>query len=571
MKKLFSILSLFLILFPSIAISSNLITYPNTRTSEYLILYPLSYPQSGGVGGEGGGGLQGPVGPPGPQGIQGPAGPQGPQGDIGPQGSTGSQGIQGIQGEPGATGAQGPQGIQGEVGPQGPIGPEGPAGAGGGDITSVVAGTGLTGGADSLDATLNVGVQAPLVANPDDISCPTCLTSTDIPVSEQNELAAIDAVTAPGFWVRPTDNNWVTRTFPDVAGHVRWVNPAGVDGNPQVYLQDSVLSGSNRFAADAGSTAAYASCPIALSSMQTPAYQDGGFYAVRINTISSVSSTWNGCSLGARPIVKVTPAGNSVALAVGDLRPGQIAILLYHLANANFQLVSALGNLPSVATPGSDTAVIINDGGILGADAITDFKYDKTLNKLSIAGGVDQCIATPTTCLQYNGAALTALRTRDVVDVDGAEAVTTGTKTLNHFARFDSSGRLVQSGNTLIQTTQVSNPIRDNMKNVAIIDPTTADTNKFQFQFSAPVTLQEIGCSTDVGTVTIQMDKRGETTPNTAGTNALTSSLVCDNNRQESSTFTSAGVAANQILNLQILAVASAPTVVRIHVNPRLD
>ena len=115
--------------------------------------------------------------------------------------------------------------------------------------------------------------------------------------------------------------------------------------------------------------------------------------------------------------------------------------------------------------------------------------------------------------------------------------------------------------------------IKTSVKNITILDPTTADTNKIQLQFSGAVTLQEIGCSTlpATSTVTIQFDKRSETTPNTAGTNALTSSLVCDDNRQESSTFTSAGVAVNEVLNLQITAVANSPTVVRIHVYEKKD
>lgn len=104
----------------------------------------------------------------------------GPQGEAGPAGPQGPQGPQGLQGEAGATGPTGPQGLQGETGPAGatgPPGPEGPAGedgqvvavdcgAGqfvravdangiatcandansGGDLTSVTAGVGLSGG-----------------------------------------------------------------------------------------------------------------------------------------------------------------------------------------------------------------------------------------------------------------------------------------------------------------------------------------------------------------------------------------------------------------------------------------
>jgi hypothetical protein len=122
-----------------------------------------------------------------------------------------------------------------------------------------------------------------------------------------------------------------------------------------------------------------------------------------------------------------------------------------------------------------------------------------------------------------------------------------------------------------VTTAKASSALRDDVKNITILAPTTGDTNKVQLQWPAAVTLQKIGCSTDTGTVSIHFDKRSETTPNTAGTDALSAALVCDTDRQVTTTFSSAGVAANQVLNLQIASASGSPAVVRIHVLARLD
>jgi hypothetical protein len=63
--------------------------------------------------------------------------------------------IKGETGATGATGATGPQGIQGVAGPTGATGPQGPAGAdGSGTLSSITAGTGLSGGIITTTGTI---------------------------------------------------------------------------------------------------------------------------------------------------------------------------------------------------------------------------------------------------------------------------------------------------------------------------------------------------------------------------------------------------------------------------------
>jgi hypothetical protein len=106
---------------------------------------------------------------------------------------------------------------------------------------------------------------------------------------------------------------------------------------------------------------------------------------------------------------------------------------------------------------------------------------------------------------------------------------------------------------------------------IVIFDPTTADTNRVQHKFPSAVTLTRLSCSTNTGTASINFDERAEATPNTAGSNVLSSALVCDADSQATSTFSDAAIAANAPLNLQITATSATPGVVRIHVEFRVD
>jgi hypothetical protein len=96
--------------------------------------------------------------------------------------------------------------------------------------------------------------------------------------------------------------------------------------------------------------------------------------------------------------------------------------------------------------------------------------------------------------------------------------------------------------------------------------PTTGDSGKFQFKFAAPVTVRRISCSTDSGTVTINLEQRSESTPNTSGTAVLGSGLVCDATSPSQTSFAAAVVAQEAPLALTISATSGNPGVVRIHV-----
>jgi hypothetical protein len=115
-----------------------------------------------------------------------------------------------------------------------------------------------------------------------------------------------------------------------------------------------------------------------------------------------------------------------------------------------------------------------------------------------------------------------------------------------------------------------------NPPSIVILAPAAADTNKIQHKFPVAGTLQRVSCSTDQGTVDLQLDKRAEATPNSAGSNVLSGTLQCVTTTAVTGaggapTISSGALTANQVLNLQILATAGSPGVVRIHFDFRSD
>ena len=109
------------------------------------------------------------------------------------------------------------------------------------------------------------------------------------------------------------------------------------------------------------------------------------------------------------------------------------------------------------------------------------------------------------------------------------------------------------------------------MLQAALESPATDDDGLIIWKWPNAYTIQRVSCATDTGTVTIQLDERAESTPNSAGTDVMTSTLVCDSNNQATTTFTNATIDANDPLNLDIDAIASSPTNVKIWVEIKVN
>ncbi len=119
-----------------------------------------------------------------------------------------------------------------------------------------------------------------------------------------------------------------------------------------------------------------------------------------------------------------------------------------------------------------------------------------------------------------------------------------------------------------ITPVKLSAAAREHIVSMVVLSPTTSLTSLVQHKFANAVTISRVSCSIDAGTsVTIQLDERAEATPNTAGTNVLTASLVCDTNSEATTSFSNATIAADVPLNLQITATSGTVNGLRVHVD----
>ena len=103
---------------------------------------------------------------------------------------------------------------------------------------------------------------------------------------------------------------------------------------------------------------------------------------------------------------------------------------------------------------------------------------------------------------------------------------------------------------------------------IIVTQPLTSDTGLVQYVDSYLYGIAAVACSTDQGTVTINLDIRSPNTPNTAGTNVLPSSLECSPAGTASfAPETPVLVPANAPVDLEVLAVSGMPNVVRVFVS----
>lgn len=74
------------------------------------------------------------------------------------------------------------------------------------------------------------------------------------------------------------------------------------------------------------------------------------------------------------------------------------------------------------------------------------------------------------------------------------------------------------------------------------------------------ITVTEVAAYTNTGTVTFNLEERGEATPNDAGTDLMGSDLVADTDQQETGTFSNAALDRNDWLVPTVTSISGDPT-----------
>lgn len=101
--------------------------------------------------------------------------------------------------------------------------------------------------------------------------------------------------------------------------------------------------------------------------------------------------------------------------------------------------------------------------------------------------------------------------------------------------------------------------------NMDLAQPLLSDNGVFQWEPKNQLSIKRISCSTDTGSVSINLDIRTEAAPNTPGTPVLSVPLVCSPITGVTTTFSQPIVPPQSPVALLVSSVNGAPAVVRIH------
>lgn len=100
----------------------------------------------------------------------------------------------------------------------------------------------------------------------------------------------------------------------------------------------------------------------------------------------------------------------------------------------------------------------------------------------------------------------------------------------------------------------------------ALPSPAAADSGVYQHRLNFDGTITEVDCSTDMGTVDVNLEVRTDATPNAAGTAVMGVPLSCGASATAHSGALGVAVARDAPVTLMVANPAGTPGVVRVHV-----
>ncbi len=272
---------------------------------------------------------------------------------------------------------------------------------------------------------------------------------------------------------------------------------------------------------------------------------------------------------------------NDITLTFGDTDSNYTATTLGAAIEELFDVINS-GN-PNASTGKVDWSQLVNvpsgfadgtddGGGSVGADSIGTSELDDSANSPSAGDFV--VVAAGAADFEYDspnaGTDITADLEEETHASEHAENAADELLVENLGTACGSGETTVSDGSGGLDCGALASTLEKNFSFYHSSDLTTYDAVA-KIQFANAVTITEIACATDTGTASINAEERAETTPNTAGTDAISSDLVCDSDQQATTTFSNAGIDADDWLTVTVSAVASSPTILNITVKYTLQ
>jgi hypothetical protein len=124
-------------------------------------------------------------------------------------------------------------------------------------------------------------------------------------------------------------------------------------------------------------------------------------------------------------------------------------------------------------------------------------------------------------------------------------------------AQYDGSGNLLS-----IAAPCAAGPIV-HAHSIDIEAPVVDDSGKFGKKFWSAVSLQNASCDTDTGTVTLNLEIRGD--PNTSGTEALSAPITCSSSGSGAAVIVVSAIPSGGYVSPTISGISGTPSLVRVN------
>ncbi len=148
--------------------------------------------------------------------------------------------------------------------------------------------------------------------------------------------------------------------------------------------------------------------------------------------------------------------------------------------------------------------------------------------------------------------------------VDGTGLVSTSSIDISSDTNLAAGRSLTMSGDSV----EADAELFTKDLSISFINATTTTNGSIQKQSFQAITITEITCSTNGANITIGLDERASSTPQTAGTDIFNGgSMICVSGQIATSTFANATIAAGALISLDVDSVANATSTLRIHIN----